>query len=57
MKSFGANKSGASTLLNAGKTTNFVYQIEKSILKDDQIQEINEVASRCKIKDRIIMEH
>ncbi|MCC5930573.1 MAG: HpaII family restriction endonuclease [Cyclobacteriaceae bacterium] len=44
---------GASTLLNAGKTTNFIYEIEKSVLSNNQIQEINEIDSRSKIKDRI----
>lgn len=44
---------GASTLLNAGKTTNFVYEIESNVLSDNQIQEINKIDSRSKIKDRI----
>lgn len=44
---------GASTLLNAGKTTNFVYEIENAVLSDNQIHEINEIDSRSKIKDRI----
>lgn len=44
---------GASTLLNAGKTTNFIYQIEDTVLSDNQITEINEIDSRSKIKDRI----
>ena len=44
---------GASTLLNAGKTTNFIYEIEDTILSDNQIVEINEIDSRSKIKDRI----
>lgn len=44
---------GASTLLNAGKTTNFVYEIENTVLSDNQIQEINGIDSRSKIKDRI----
>ncbi len=44
---------GASTLLNAGKTTNFIFKIEDTILSDDQIEEVNEIDSRSKIKDRI----
>jgi hypothetical protein len=32
---------GASTLLNAGKTTNFIYQIENNALTADQISFIN----------------
>lgn len=44
---------GASTLLNAGKTTNFIYKIENANLTDHQIQEINQIDSRSKIKDRI----
>ncbi|WP_100627014.1 HpaII family restriction endonuclease [Algoriphagus formosus] len=43
----------ASTLLNAGKTTNFVYEIEGTVLSDIQIEEINKIGSRSKIKDRI----
>lgn len=44
---------GASTLLNAGRTTNFIYEIEDTVLSDNQIVEINEIDSRSKIKDRI----
>ena len=44
---------GASTLLNAGKTTNFIYEIENTVLSNSQIKEINEINSRSKIKDRI----
>jgi len=44
---------GASTLLNAGKTTNFIYKIDGPELDDDQVAEINEIDSRSKIKDRI----
>lgn len=43
----------ASTLLNAGKTTNFIYEIEGNVLSDEQIQLINSINSRSKIKDRI----
>lgn len=44
---------GASTLLNAGKTTNFIYEIENTVLAETQIKEINNINSRSKIKDRI----
>ncbi len=44
---------GASTLLNAGKTTNFIYKIGNKTLSDSQIKEINSIDTRSKIKDRI----
>ncbi len=44
---------GASTLLNAGKTTNFIYRIENVLLTDDEVELINSVNTRSKIKDRI----
>lgn len=44
---------GASTLLNAGKTTNFIFKIENSTLTQNQICKINEIETRSKIKDRI----
>lgn len=44
---------GASTLLNAGKTTNFIYKIDNTSLSESQINEINSIDSRSKIKDRI----
>lgn len=44
---------GASTLLNAGKTTNFIYKIENLILSHNQITEINSIDTRSKIKDRL----
>lgn len=43
----------ASTLLNAGKTTNFIYKIEGIDLTDDQIEEINAIDSGSKIRDRV----
>lgn len=43
---------GASTLLNAGKTTNFVYKIIGDI-DIDFMEELNFISSRSKIKDRI----
>lgn len=49
----------ASTLLNAGKTTNFIYKIEGSNLTDNDIVEINSINTGSKIKERIekIKEH
>ena len=44
---------GASTLLNAGKTTNFIFKINNLTLTQNQISEINEIDTRSKIKDRI----
>lgn len=42
-----------STLLNAGKTTNFIFKINGASLTDQQINEINSISSRSKIVDRI----
>lgn len=44
---------GASTLLNAGKTTNFIFKIENLNLTQNQISEINQIDTRSKIKDRL----
>ena len=44
---------GASTLLNAGKTTNFTYQINNCKLTDNEIKKINLITTRSKIKDRL----
>ncbi|HJS01302.1 MAG TPA: HpaII family restriction endonuclease [Flavobacterium sp.] len=44
---------GASTLLNAGKTTNFIFKINNLNLTQNQISKINEIDTRSKIKDRI----
>jgi type II restriction enzyme len=44
---------GASTLLNAGKTTNFIFKIDNLSLTQNQISEINSIDTRSKIKDRI----
>lgn len=50
---------GASTLLNAGKTTNFIYQIEGSNLTENDIVDINSINTNDKIMNRIekIREH
>ena len=42
-----------STLLNAGKTTNFIFKINGVDLTDKQIDNINNISSRSKIMDRI----
>jgi len=42
---------GASTLFNAGKTTNFVFSV--SNLGHDNIDEINSISGKSKIKDRV----
>lgn len=43
-----------STLLNAGKTTNFIYKIVGANLTKTEIEQINSIASRSKIMDRIV---
>jgi len=42
-----------STLLNAGKTTNFIFKISNVKLTPSQIEDINSISSRSKIMDRI----
>jgi type II restriction enzyme len=42
-----------STLLNAGKTTNFIYKIADLSLTPHEIARINAINTRSKIKDRI----
>jgi HpaII restriction endonuclease len=44
---------GEATLLNAGKTTNFVYQVLDFKPTNKEIENINEIDSKSKIKDRI----
>ena len=44
---------GDSTLLNAGKTTNFIYQISGFKGKDSDIKRINSIETKNKIKDRL----
>ena len=43
----------ASTLLNAGKTTNFIYKIDGELFSEALIDEINAIDSSSKIKDRL----
>lgn len=43
-----------STLLNAGKTTNFIYKILGSSLTENDISNINSINTRSKIMDRIV---
>jgi len=42
-----------STLLNAGKTTNFIFKISNVKLNETEINKINSIDSRSKIMDRI----
>lgn len=42
-----------STLLNAGKTTNFVFRINNVSFDKEAISEINSINTRSKIKDRL----
>lgn len=42
-----------STLLNAGKTTNFIFNISDIELSKSEIEEVNSISSRSKIMDRI----
>ncbi len=42
-----------STLLNAGKTTNFIFKISNTKFTSSQIEDINSISSRSKIMDRI----
>ncbi len=42
-----------STLLNAGKTTNFIFKLEGTELSAREIEQINSIATRSKIMDRI----
>lgn len=42
-----------STLLNAGKTTNFKYKIENLDLSDEDISRINSINTKKKIRDRV----
>lgn len=44
---------GAATLLNAGKTTNFIFKITNIELDAATIETINSIDSRSKIKNRI----
>lgn len=42
-----------STLLNAGRTTNFIYKITEVDLSDSEMLQINSIDTKTKIKDRI----
>ncbi len=42
-----------STLLNAGKTTNVTFEVSNAIFNDDDIERINSINNRQKIKERI----
>ena len=43
-----------STLLNAGETTNFIFKIVGANINQQEIEKINNISSRSKIKDRIL---
>ncbi len=43
-----------STLLNAGKTTNFIYKIKGVNFTAKKIKEINSISTRSKIMDRVV---
>lgn len=44
---------GDSTLLNAGKTTNFVYKVSGTVFTENDFETINNIDTRSKIKDRL----
>lgn len=44
---------GASTLLNASKSTNFIYQVQELQINQKEIKKINLISSRSKIRQRI----
>lgn len=44
---------GDATLLNAGKTTNFIFKIDNFNPTTEEITQINAIETRSKIKDRI----
>jgi hypothetical protein len=44
---------GESSLLNAGKTTNFIYQITNTTISGNDIKKINSIETKNKIKDRL----
>lgn len=43
-----------STLLNAGKTTNFIFRINGVDFTENEIKQINSISTRSKIMDRIV---
>lgn len=43
-----------STLLNAGETTNFIFKIVEAKINHQEVEEINNISTRSKIKDRIL---
>lgn len=48
-----SNLGSPSTLLNPGKTTNFVFRICGKPFSPDEIQEINDIQTGSKIRDRL----
>jgi len=45
---------GDSTLLNAGRTTNFIYKINGINLTDKEVDNINNIDNKSKIRDRVL---
>lgn len=45
---------GSSTLLNAGESTNFIYEINGNIT-DKQVEKINNIDTKSKVRDRLKM--
>lgn len=43
-----------STLLNAGETTNFIFKIIGADFNKKEIEDINKISSKSKIKDRVL---
>ncbi|MGB5982555.1 MAG: HpaII family restriction endonuclease [Nonlabens sp.] len=41
------------TILNAGQTTNFVFQINDLELSEEEIDQINSISTRSKVMDRV----
>lgn len=47
----------SSTLLNAGKTTNFIYKVKGGRFEQQDIDAINSIETKSKIKDRLLEVH
>lgn len=48
-----SNLGSASTLLNPGKTTNFVYRVVGRQFTNAEIDEINDISTKSKVRDRL----
>lgn len=49
-----SNLGSPSTLLNPGKTTNFIYRIEGDPFTTEEIQQINAIDTGSKVRDRLV---